>query len=117
MKILNLTQHDASKEQLDEGVVNLETNTYLKDLLTVKYGDNLQDKATKIAALSVGFKYVMIGGAPFLMPLLENELKERGIIPVYAFSDRVVIEKDGVKTSMFQHKGWVVDGQFKKEIR
>lgn len=54
----------------------------------------------------------MIGGAPYLMSALESTLKEKGVQPLYAFSERVSVEKttetgEVIKTSTFQHKGWV----------
>ena len=49
----------------------------------------------------------MIGGAPYLMAELEMALGWVGIIPLYAFSVRVSSEKDGVKTSVFRHLGFV----------
>ena len=51
----------------------------------------------------------MIGGAPFLMPTLERELRAVGIIPLYAFSKREAVEdpETGAKTSVFRHIGCV----------
>jgi hypothetical protein len=53
----------------------------------------------------------MIGGAPFLMVPLVDELKSLGE-PMFAFSKRIVVEeaqKDGtvVKKSLFKHQGFV----------
>ena len=55
---------------------------------------------------------VMIGGAPYLMPLLEKALKKRRLHPVYAFSRRIVKEvrnPDGTvkKTVLFKHEGFI----------
>lgn len=54
----------------------------------------------------------MIGGAPFLMPVLDKALRNYGHRPIYAFSKRESVEKtnpDGtvVKTSVFKHAGFV----------
>jgi len=55
---------------------------------------------------------VMIGGAPFLMAPLQEELLRNGIQPVYAFSRRESVEEvqeDGSvrKSSVFKHIGFV----------
>lgn len=55
---------------------------------------------------------VMIGGALFLMPHLERELKALHIQPLYAFTKRESVEKtlpDGSveKVAVFHHAGWV----------
>lgn len=54
----------------------------------------------------------MIGGAPYLMGTLEKALKDKGITPLYSFSERVSIEvvredETTQKTSVFQHKGFI----------
>jgi hypothetical protein len=54
----------------------------------------------------------MIGGAPYLMPALEQELRRVGIQPVYAFSKRISIDQpqpDGriKKISNFKFEGLV----------
>ena len=53
----------------------------------------------------------MIGGAPFFMGILEQELKKQGIKPVYAFSQRESVDKemaDGSvqKVAVFKHLGF-----------
>jgi hypothetical protein len=49
---------------------------------------------------------VMIGGFMPLMPHLIAALKRRGLIPVYALSERVVTEHNGTKTAVFEHLGF-----------
>lgn len=54
----------------------------------------------------------MIGGAPYLMGPLEAALKDRGIAPLYAFSERRSIEVKNeagevTKTAVFVHLGFV----------
>ncbi len=56
--------------------------------------------------------HAMIGGAPWLMPVLAKVLMQRGINPVYAFTKRDVVETanpDGsvTKSSKFVHVGFV----------
>ena len=54
----------------------------------------------------------MIGGAPFLLPILAEELREVGIDPLLAFSRRDTVEQtqpDGSvrKVAVFRHVGFV----------
>lgn len=56
--------------------------------------------------------HAMIGGAPWLMPVLAKVLMQRGINLVYAFTKRDVVETanpDGsvTKSSKFVHVGFV----------
>ena len=127
MKILNLTQHEATLDQLDAGVVNLqgEDLQILKDLLTFKElpsKNKINSRARSIAALALlqsGVSSVMIGGAPYLMGPLERAITLNNksewlsdISVVYAYSDRVSVETkldNGTtkKTMMFRHIGFV----------
>lgn len=114
-KILNLTQHPASAEQIKAGVTEPAKKKQVQSLLTFQTlpkGSEVLRAAEKIAALADGYSSVMIGGAPFLMAPLETALKKRGIEPLYAFSVRESREKtlpDGgvVKTQIFKHMGFV----------
>ena len=113
-KIVNLTQHISSAEQVEEGVFNLEDNTELKRLLTFSTPPTLlemQQRAEAITALAVasGATIAMVGGAPYFMVWLENALNGAGIKPVYSFTERVAVENPvtGEKTSVFSHTGWV----------
>lgn len=135
MIILNLTQHQASAEQIAAGVVDLtEADArYVRAALTAESLEELdsendlgtrEDRAAIIAdrAVIVASEIqdrqpderiaAMIGGAPWLMAPLELELKERGFGVVYAFSRRVSEEQlqaDGSvrKVNVFRHVGWV----------
>ena len=54
----------------------------------------------------------MIGGAGYFMRPLEEALREKGIKPLYSFSERKSVEKtnpDGTvtKVNVFEHVGWV----------
>ncbi len=76
--------------------------------------DDIYDRAYEIATFAENLMFaetVMIGGAPFLMPVLQKALQMRGITVLYAFSERVSIEKivDGVvvKTNEFKHIGFI----------
>ena len=118
MSILNLTQHAATPEQLEAGVIDLMQHDLasLKALLNfvgLPTADEIYERAYAIAALAENLfaETVMVGGAPFLMPVLQKALQMRGITVLYAFSERVSIEKivDGVvvKTNEFKHVGFV----------
>lgn len=135
--IVNLTQHDATPEQIAQGVHNIAiAKDYLVASLTfdeIPSIETLRKRAKYIAKLvlpsivteteedgSLLTKSVieaheicaMIGGAPFFMPFLERALLERDITPLYAFSKRVSVEEtqpDGsvVKKNVFKHEGFV----------
>ena len=121
--IINLTQHNASPEQLTAGVVDVPAElkaelTALLTLSTLPSKEELNEAAMKVAAMAVyctqGFDApaAMIGGAPFFMAPLEVALRHYGIKPLYSFSERVSeekIEADGTvrKVNLFKHKGFV----------
>ena len=119
--MLNLTQHNATEDQLKAGVTEPEpyVKKLLQDFLTFKEipsETTLEIQAKNIAYLTkVNYpeeKDVMIGGAPFFMSYLEDALKKLDFNPYYAFSKRVVKEKileDGTveKTAEFKFEGFV----------
>jgi len=115
MEIINLTQHEASEDQKRVGVVDLPEaeKNILKGLLTFDSIPNRNDLVARgaevalLAKRSGGSATAMIGGAPFFMSFLEKALIKRGITPLYAFSKRVAVEKDGKKVSIFVHEGFV----------
>ena len=118
MAILNFTQHAATAEQLEAGVIDLMQHDLasLKALLNfvgLPTADEIYERAYAIAALAENLfaETVMVGGAPFLMPVLQKALQMRGITVLYAFSERVSVEKvvNGVvvKTNEFKHIGFI----------
>jgi len=122
--ILNLTQHKASKEQLETGVfdiTNTQTKTQLVNALTfnnVPTSREMQICAETVSSIAkecaTNTKKVMIGGAPFFMPVLERALIRVGFLPLYAFSRREsteITKEDGTvaKVSIFKHIGFVGD--------
>lgn len=123
MAILNFTQHAATAEQVAAGVIDLmqHDQAALKSLLNfvgLPTRDDVYNRAYEIAKLAENLfaenlfaETVMVGGAPFLMPVLQKALQMRGITVLYAFSERVSIEKivNGVvvKTNEFKHVGFV----------
>jgi hypothetical protein len=75
---------------------------------------DIEAAAEGIATIAAGMEYdaAMIGGAPWLMPALEEALRRYGVKPMYAFSRREVVEvaqEDGgvKKTAVFKHVGFV----------
>lgn len=117
MTIINLTQHQATPEQ---GCIEVGRKDHLKELLTfveIPSKQEMEDRAEMILfmieeTLGEMPEKAMIGGAPFFMSTLEKALKERGVTPVYAFSQRESVEEvqeDGtvVKRNVFKHIGFV----------
>lgn len=119
MKIINLTQHAATDDQLQAGVIEPGPvdKTYIRKLITfdeLPTENVIRERADKLARLArfLGAKGAMIGGAPFFMATLECALRREGVEPFYSFSTRVVDEveePDGkvVKKSVFKHAGFV----------
>jgi hypothetical protein len=117
MKILNLTQHIATEDQLAAGVSEPSDKAEVQRLLTFETlpsPEEVRCRAEALAELAVaeGAAFAMIGGAPFLMAPLEKMLIERGVAPLYAFSRRETTEEmlpDGNvrKVQIFRHAGFV----------
>lgn len=113
--MINLTQHQATDEQLDQGVVDLQGQqlALVKALLTfdkIPTEFEMKERADKIAEIARKHGTSgMIGGAPFFMSYLERALHKAGVTPYYAFSKRCVIkDEDGVKECVvFKHEGFV----------
>ena len=117
MRIINLTQHVATPEQAEAGVIEPVDKDQVRTLLTIdtlpcQY--ELMVRADMLAAIaaSSGCKHAMIGGAPYMMRHIEDALHRRGILPMYAFSRRVSDESLDpagaiVKTSKFVFDGWI----------
>ena len=119
MKIINLTQHEATPEQKAAGVidiVDLEDRKILIECLTfdeLPDADEIADRARKLANMAQPYaSHAMTGGAPYLMAPLEYELSWRGVQPLYAFSKRESVEEEQLdgsvkKTVIFRHLGFV----------
>ena len=115
--IINLTQHEATPEQVREGVVETRNKEEVRKLLTFEELPTTEEifrRARRLAeiALYEGAEAAMIGGAPYLMGPLEQELRGVGVIPVYSFTERRVVEEsqpDGTvrKVAVFRHQGFV----------
>jgi len=119
-KIVNLTQHPATPEQIAAGVEDLrgpalealrECLTF--DALPTRFDIEVAAEAiATLAATGLEYEAAMIGGAPWLMAPLEAALRRYGVRPLYAFSRREVAEEampDGSvrKVAVFRHVGFV----------
>jgi len=112
--IVNLTQHKATIDQLGTGVFDL-SEDIREELVHWLTMDEMPDKnelclrAVKIGqiAAGTGCKKAMIGGHNLLMPGVDMILRAHGILPLYAFSKRMVVENGGKKVVMFKHEGLV----------
>lgn len=135
MKIINITQHPATPEQGVEDIIiqgecvassfGLRPDQFgyfpkLADVLTFDriptYGQ-MWSRACLLTTISVRLEatHAMVGGAGFFIPVLEKALRQRGIVPVHAFSKRESVETqnaDGTvsKTNVFKHLGFVESG-------
>jgi hypothetical protein len=117
-KILNLTQHPASPEQIDAGVIEPLDKQVVRDLLTfadIPSVEEVEERAKALAQIARdhGVNVAMIGGAGYLMGPLEQALTAYPMVePVHAFTRRETIEVpqgDGSvkKTAVFRHVGFV----------
>ena len=119
MKIINLTQHTATDDQREAGVIDLPglQRRQLQELLTfdtLPTMTQIDRRAAQIAHLAAdsGCSHAMVGGAPYLMTSLEMALQKEMIRVLYAFSKRESVEvtdADGSvrKTNVFRHIGFV----------
>jgi len=118
-RILNLTQHTATPEQIAAGVTcgDINGDAQLREIAALLTFDTLPtpvevrhraERLAKIASTTTTlvdyggdsglcvnerFKFAMIGGAPYLMAPLESALRAHGITPMYAFSVRESVDQ------------------------
>lgn len=117
-KILNLTQHPATPDQIEAGVIEPKDKEKVRELLTfneLPSYEEIMSKAQALADIAVehGVTKAIIGGALFFMTPLAAILRCRGVTPLFSFTKRVVEEKvleDGTveKKAVFKHEGWIV---------
>ena len=118
--ILNMTQHVATAQQLEAGVVepDAQTKAQIRRLMTFdddkpptrrEIGEAAQSLAQIAKATEA--RTVMIGGAPWLMPALARALKEEGLDAVGAYSKRTTKQIPGpdgpIMRNVFEHAGFV----------
>lgn len=119
MKILNLTQHIATKDQQEAGVIEPVNKQEVKELLTfhtLPTKKEIVNKAIGLVTIAVNsnVEAVMIGGASYLMGTLESifSIYAPDIKVLHAFSERKVVEtlkEDGTveKSTVFKHTGFI----------
>jgi hypothetical protein len=118
IKMLNLTQHPATPAQKEDGVVDLEGEEleYLRKCITfntLPSLEQLEKNSIDLAKIAreKGYENVLIGGACYFMPVLDNTLKRFGIKPYYAYSKRNAVDKmvDGkiITEYTFEHEGFL----------
>ena len=125
--MINLTQHNPSGAQKALGVKTFgefpevkvrwsSSEDELRRLLTFETLPSALEIGQRAMALAdlaaaTGEKEALIGGAPFFMGPLADQLGLRGITPFFAFSQRetheTVMDGKAVKTSVFSHKGFI----------
>lgn len=124
--IWNATQHTATADQIEQGVVDLpeELRQQVSRFLTfaeLPGNEDLRIRSIAIVGqlMAAGAKpgdQVMLGGAPFFMEELSHSCRSVGLIPVFAFSRRESVEQvqeDGSirKVAIFRHLGFVKPSQ------
>jgi len=117
MSIINLTQHNATSNQIEAGVFEPADKADVINTLTFEGIPSKEDIGRAASHLAYtaklsGAEAAMIGGAPYLMGALEKHLKDLGITALYSFTERrsvEVVNADGsvTKTAVFAHVGWV----------
>jgi hypothetical protein len=116
--ILNLTQHVATKSQLEAGLIepSSEEKQAIKVHLTINDVNTEKElekqillKASWLAKLIYncqrlnGINDFLVGGHPKLLLQLAKNLKYSEADLWMSHSDRIVIEENGVKKSEFKH--------------
>ncbi len=124
MKIINLTQHLATPEQIAAGVIDLDADARAKLSAAITFFSlpsvsELAARAEIVATIASNhrdadkeFDAAMIAGASYFIPALENALREANIVPLHAFSLREQIQTelaDGSvkRETIFRHRGFV----------
>lgn len=114
MAIFNMTQHAPTAEQVAAGVgPRIQEVCDLLTFETLPDAGEIESRAKALVALvPQGTEEVMIGGAPFLMAVLQNQLHYKGLVAVFSFSVRVSTEEtlpngEVRKVNTFRHAGWV----------
>lgn len=115
--IYNLTQFEATENQKEDGIVDVDNAEYIKEMLTfIEFPtpDIMFKKATNIAnyAKNLGASEVLIGGPQYFMPYLTRALKSNNIKCYYSYAPKIEFYKvnaDGSKKHevSFEYLGMV----------
>lgn len=124
LRILNLTQHRATPEQVAAGVYDLpeKDRAELQNLLTLTKEDfeapdengirhsnvcKILDKIDKLQEIIEKEKatHVLVGGIPIIVQRLKDIMEEcSNVVMLESFSERVSVDgPDGKKVSTFKH--------------
>lgn len=119
MILINLTQHSLTAEQLKDAVeVGNDVRDEVIELITfngLPTAGEIKGNASRLAEIcrDMHASHAVIGGAPYFMGPLEQALRKAGIVPLYAFTERVAAEVTNpetgevTKTSKFNFAGWI----------
>ena len=127
-RIINLTQHPFSQDQLNEfalaGITSdniIDTNDTLKAIITFTGEIDvavIQEKANQLSqyiAQYVGNNpcLAMVGGAPFFQMAVNVTCLNHNVLPLAAYSERVSVESvqadsSIAKQNIFKHKGFIL---------
>lgn len=118
MKLFLLFSHSLVKEQIEDAKISLNVDEFinLPNDLQAKFSQIPADFNEKelIKYAQPFFKYlnknaekgdfVLVQGDFGLVFLLVNFCLDKGFVPIYATTKRdVIVDKDGLKTSIFKH--------------
>lgn len=116
-RILNLTQHAPTADQVAAGVFDTADRDLVVEALTfneIPDSDEIQKRVTTLLEIIDREQptSVMLGGAPYLMGPLEQAVRQAGVCPLYSFTRRESVDQpqpDGsvCKEAIFRHVGWV----------
>lgn len=133
---VNLTQHAWAPAQIEELedkgyeviIFDPETQVRVKGLLTfdnLPTREEMVERAETLAEIAAWYisrspegyinndvAFAMVGGAPWFMSVLETKLRDKHVMPIYAFTQRVSEEvtlPDGTvkKWNVFRHEGFI----------
>lgn len=125
-RIINLTQHPFSQDQLNEFVLAgitadniIDTNDTLKAIITFTGEIDvavIQERAQQLSQYIEQYTdkpcLAMVGGAPFFQMAVNVACLNNNVLPLAAYSERVSVESvqaDGsiAKQNIFKHKGFI----------
>ena len=122
ISMINLTQHNSTSLQKEQGVFEPPNKDVVKDLITFEEPPTLSElrtRASKCVDLcrESNALHAMVAGAPYWLVVLEFYLRLHNITPLHSFSKRVVYDHentdgsvDSVKT--FIHAAWIQSPEY-----
>lgn len=119
MRYLNITKHELTKDQINDGAFELskEDKYKLQNLLRFDEVPEVQEIKQRVNDIinitkSYDFDALIIGGATYLIYHLVNEIKEQNLVPVVSFTKLQSVDKIGengkvYKTQVFKHSKFI----------